>query len=589
MKHRRNFSSNAGLRATVRNLTLALGALILLAAPQGAAAAIPVYPAPGTLTAGSGTQISFRDVAPAALGTVTVTASKSGKHPGTLQAHSDGKGASFIPAKPFKPGDKVTVSSAASGTFSFTVGDSTTRGPRTVELPGVGHGATQRFASRPDLGPPSVTVTTAKPGRAPGYVFIAPKAGRGQDGPMILDDAGKMVWFKPVKGAVAADFRVQSYLGQPVLTWWQGRLFVGDGTGEGEIYDTHYQPVATVHAGNGFPFDLHEFTITPRGTALITVYQRFKKNFAPWHGTRDGRAVDSIVQEIDIKTGLVLFEWHSLGNVGLSESEVPPPTHKGFEWDYMHVNAVDEDSDGNLLISGRNTSAIYKVSRATGKVMWRLGGRKSDFKLGPGVRFAWQHNVRRQADGTITLYDNEAAPPVRKLSRVLQLRLDEAAKTASVVSAWSHTAPPLLSASQGDVQVLPNGDRFVGFGSQRYFSEFSATGQLLFDGRIAAGNDTYRAFRFPWTGAPAEPPRISATAGGGGVLVKASWNGATAVARWEVLAGASQAAMTPVGSAVRSGFETSIAVKTGAPLVAVRALDATGNALGSSAAIKPAT
>ena len=252
----------------------------------------------------------------------------------------------------------------------------------------------QSFRSRPDLDPPSVTVTTAKPGRAPGVVFLAPKAGRGQDGPMIIDDRGDMVWFKAMKGKLAADFRTQTYDGKPVLTWWEGRLFVGDGDGVGQIYDQSYHPVATVRTGNGYSYDLHEFTITPRNTALVMAYERFERSLTAWGGPKNAKIVDNIIQEIDIKTGQVLFEWHSFGNVSPNESNVPVPKERGSEWEYFHVNAIDLDRDGNFLLSARNTSTIYKVNRATGKIMWRLGGKKSDFKLGSGVRFDWQHSIR---------------------------------------------------------------------------------------------------------------------------------------------------------------------------------------------------
>jgi hypothetical protein len=403
---------------------------------------------------------------------------------------------------------------------------------------------------------------------------------------MIINDAGQLVWFKPMSGKIAADFRTQTYDGKPVLTWWEGRLFVGDGTGEGVIYDSTYSPVARVRAANGFPFDLHEFTITPRGTALITVYQRDKQSFVAWGGKRDGRVVDSIVQEIDIKTGLVLFEWHSLGNVGLSESGVPAPKNRGGEWDYLHINAIAETADGNLLVSGRNTSGIYKISRATGKVLWRLGGTKSDFKLGPGVRFDWQHSVRELPDGTLVLYDNSAAPPKRKQSRALQIRLDLNARTATLVHAFAHPRN-LLSASQGNVEQLSNGNTFVGFGSQRWFSEFSPSGELLFDGRLAKGNDTYRAFRFPWSGRPANTPRTAARARAGQVSARASWNGATGVARWQLLAGATAATLAPIADGPATGFETAVTGATTQPLVAMRALDAAGATLSTSPPVMP--
>ena len=355
----------------VRKIMLALGATAALTGgttfvlAQASAQQEPVfsvYPVPGTLTAGEKTTISFRGGDADAIGTVTVRGSRSGNHPGKLEAHSDGQGASFIPDEPFDANEKVSVSTdrnivgTSSGDFSINIGDETTRKARPVELPNVGRGGVQSFATRPDLDPPAVTVTTAKPGRAPGLVFLAPKAGRGQDGPMIINDKGQTVWFKSTPGKIPADFRVQQLGGKPVLTWWEGQLFVGDGDGVGQVYDQNYKRVATVTAGNGYSFDLHEFTLTPQNTAVVLSYERFKRDLRPWGGPRDARIVDNVVQEIDLRTGAVLFEWHSFGNVSPKESNVPPPTGAGFEWEYFHVNSAEIMPDGNFLISARNTS-----------------------------------------------------------------------------------------------------------------------------------------------------------------------------------------------------------------------------------------
>jgi Arylsulfotransferase (ASST) len=597
----RNFSAHRGLRAVVRKLILALSAMAALcclsstglAKAQTPPVTFSVYPVPGTLTASAKTQISFRGGDAATIGTITVKGSKSGTHAGTLKPHSDGLGASFVPTKAFAAGEKVTVTTndqivgTAAGDYSFSIGESTGRKNRPVESPKVGNGTVQGFKTRRDLAPPSLTVTTNKPGTAPGLIFLAPKGGRGQDGPMIVDNGGKLVWFKPMEGKLAADFRVQTYNGQPVLTWWEGVLFGGDGDGVGQILDASYTPIAQVRAGNGYSFDIHEFTITPQNTALVIAYERDKRDLRKWGGRKDARVVDNVIQEIDLKTGLVLFEWHSFGNVSPADSYTPPPKENGFEWEYFHANAVTLDTDGNFLVSGRNVSTIYKINRATGKIMWRLGGKHSDFKLGKGVRFDYQHNIRRQADGTLTLFDNSAAPPTKKMSRAVTIRLDEHAKTATLVNAFTHP-DKLLSASQGNNERLPNGDEFVGWGSQRYFTEFSPTGEVLFDGHLAKGNDNYRAFRYEWAGRPNTPPKAIAATKGGSVTATVSWNGATGVARWELLAGADANTLAPIGSANRAGFETSLTAKSTAAVVALRAYDAAGNVLGTSPVVKPA-
>lgn len=192
-----------------------------------------------------------------------------------------------------------------------------------------------------------------------------------------------------------------------MLTWWQGIVSTrGYGEGEDAIYDSAYRHIATVKADDGYTADLYDFVITRQGTALITAYNPVHMNLTSVGGPRDGTALDGVVQELDIRTGLMLFEWHSLGNVALTESYAKPAADGLF--DYFHINSVALDSDGNLIVSARNTWTIYKINRHTGKIMWRLHGKKSSFKMGAATRFAYQHDARRQPDGTITLFDNGA-------------------------------------------------------------------------------------------------------------------------------------------------------------------------------------
>jgi hypothetical protein len=566
---------------------------LLLLAPAAHAATVSAYPLPGTRTAGARTQISLRGAPAARLGSIAVTGSRSGRHTGRLRAHSDGMGASWVPTKPFRAGERVTVrtglpiAGASGGDYGFTVGRRPAP-PRTrpAELSSVGNGEVQRFATRPDLVPPAVDVTLRKPGTAPGLVFVAPKGGRGQDGPMILDDAGHVVWFKPAANREeATDFRVQTYQGRPVLTWWQGRLVGGEGRGEGVIYDSHYRPVRRVRMGNGFSADLHEFELTPRGTALLLSYDRVKMDLRAYGGSRDGTIVDGVVQEVDVATGLVLFEWHTVGNVSPRDSSAPAPTGGG-GWDYMHLNSVALDANGDFIVSARRASTVYKIDRETGRIVWRLGGKASTLKMGPGTSFHLQHDARPLPDGTITLFDNASPPAFRKASRAVTIRVDEAQRTATLVRALTHPGG-LLSATQGSVQTLGNGNTFVGWGSQRWFTEYDAAGNAIFDGHLATGNDTYRAYRLPWSGTPAANPRIVAHRGTGtSMTVRASFNGATGVARWQLLAGSSPTTLAPVSTVDSQGFETALAVRR-RPYVAMRALDAGGATLGTSRAVAP--
>ncbi|MBA3390406.1 MAG: arylsulfotransferase family protein, partial [Rubrobacter sp.] len=367
-------------------------------------------------------------------------------------------------------------------------------------------GQTWAFRSRPELRPPVIDVTTNARGTAPGYILIAPKngpeeEGPGQDGAMILNDSGQLAWFHSLfrEDKDIMDFKVQSYKGEPVLTWWQG-THAGYGDGEYLIFDDTYREVARFRAGNGYAGDHHEFLISARDTALFTIYREVPMDLSPVGGPKEGAVLDGIAQELDIETGEVLFEWHSLEHVGLDESLSAPAPDLEEAFDYFHINSIAEDGDEHLLVSARRTSAVYKIDRQTGEVIWRLGGEKSDFEMGEGARFAYQHDVRRQPDDTITLFDNKGAA-MDEPSRGIRLKLDEDAMTATLLQEYTHPEEPFAT-YQANVQVLPNGNVFVGWGSAPYLSEFSKEGELLFDANFPPEAESYRAFRFEWIGRP---------------------------------------------------------------------------------------
>jgi hypothetical protein len=442
------------------------------------------------------------------------------------------------------------------------------------------------FHSRPELSPAAIEVTTteAHGDTAPGYIFAALKEGPGEHGPMIIDDLGRLVWFGKYRSA--RDFKMQNYQGRPVLTWWEGKVVAGHGIGEYVIFDRSYCEIARVRAGNGYRGDLHEFLITPEDTALLVTYSQRRWDLSPIGGSQDGMAWEGIVQEVEIETGEVLFEWHSLQHVGIEESYIELPEDSDRLYDYFHINSIDVEPDSSLLVCARNTWTVYKVDRKSGDVLWRLGGKKSDFEMGPGTQSAFQHDARRQRDGTITIFDNGAHPKVHDQSRGLVVELDEEKMSAKLVR--EYTSPKKhLSTSQGNMQLLPNSNVLIGWGSGPFISEFSYDGELLFEARFPPDGESYRAFRFPWSGHPTDEPAVAVEQGPDDkVKLYASWNGATGVATWEVLAGLRQSRLASVGSVPRDGFETAMLVQTSHSYVAVRAKDRLGQPLGTSAPVK---
>jgi Arylsulfotransferase (ASST) len=432
----------------------------------------------------------------------------------------------------------------------------------------------RHYHSRPDLRPPPVQILKQARRTAPGYIFIAPKKNVDQAGPLILDNRGRVVWFRPLDTHAVTDFRVQRYRGRPVLTWWHGHPDEGDGESGYSIYDDRYRLVAHVEPAHGLLGDMHEFELTRRDTALMTFIRRVRVK---------GRAVlEGGFQELDLRTNRVLFEWHSIEHVRLVESYYHLPRNPDGLYDYFHINSIDVEPNGNFLVSARNTHTIYEISRRTGRILWRLGGKRSDFTLGPGVRFAWQHDARRLPNGNLSLFDNSAGPQVRKQSRGLILHLDVAHRSATIVRNFVHK-PPLVSVDQGNLQRLPNGDLYAGWGHQPRFTEFGPTGTIRFDGRFGRGRvDSYRAYRFRWTGHPTRPPAVAVI----GRTLYVSWNGATKVRKWRVLAGADKQSLRAVLTVPKKGFETAIRLHGTEGWVAAQALDDRGRSLARSRAVR---
>lgn len=366
--------------------------------------------------------------------------------------------------------------------------------------------------------PPPVTILTSSPFVGPGYFFISPYGDQTTyaNGPEILDRNGKAVWFKAVpEGEEASDFRVQSYRGKPVLTWWQGTGLGSLSSGIDYIYNENYEQIAKVKAGNGFSADGHEFLITPWDTALILAYTSATADLRSLGGPANQTVINGVVQEIDIATGKVLFQWKSEDHVPFSESQQPLPATASSAWDWFHVNAVKLDTDGNLLIDARDTWTTYKVSRANGNIIWRLGGKHSNFKLraafgqtldNAGELFTWQHDPQALGGGIYTFFDNESAGAGNTgtgstsefgFSRAITVKLDEWNYTATLIRS-DNQPEGQIAPSQGNAQTTDLGNLVVGWGSLPYFSVFSPWGQLVYNAQFPTGVNTYRAYLLPW-------------------------------------------------------------------------------------------
>jgi Arylsulfotransferase (ASST) len=559
---------------------------------------VSAFPAPGTRAVQRGTEISLRGIAPGAIGAVEVTGSESGPLAGTLTPHADGRGASFVFSRLFRPGERVTVRTdldvrgARGGDFRFTILEGeyeTGRDGSDRRVPPPRRGTYHSYRSS-DLKAPRLRVTRRRGGLAPGYLVL--NTGWDDERPrpeglLIADDRGRPVYFKPrTAERKIFDVAVQRYQGRPVLTYWEGRFAAGWGYGDYVVLDESYREILRVSAKGGYRADIHDMRITPQDTVLVQSYNRVRHDLRSVGGPRNGEVLDNVIQEINPATGRLLFEWHSLGTIGLRESRDRP--ERGEPFDYFHLNSMDVGPDGDILVSARNTCAVYEIDRTTGALNWRLGGRRSDFRLDRNARFCRQHDARWSGDGEMTIFDNRIdGRRDRGQSRAIKLAVDERRRRVHLLRGYKHPRE-LAAPNKGGTRVQPNGNVLVAWGAVPVITEFTRRGRIVLDARFAGATDgSYRAMRADWVGRPTTAPAVAAERRAGRVAVWASWNGATEVARWEVLVGPSPDALKTVANAPRSGFETAIVTPGEHAYVAVRALDAGGAVLGTSAVVQP--
>ncbi len=561
--------------------------VLLLAAActsSGAEPVLAMYPIDGSVAAAPTTAISFRGPPEADLGDLVVTGSASGTIEGRVVTHADGAGLSFHHDHRLEPGEDITIDTGAAvagdGDLGFRVAvpaqppeELPSRGE--VELPAP---VLRDLVTMPDAAVPAVTVT----GDVGQGVHLSTHAAHaGSDmGAQITDATGELVWWRPspAEGVTLGALEQHELDGQPVLAWFEGTAPFGVGNYQGEwiVVDAAYQEVARLPGGNGIATDLHDLVITPTGTALIMAYHPIVMDLSEHGGDDTAIVMDNVVQEVDIASGDVLLEWHSVDHIPLTDTMESDLAEDEIV-DYAHINAADVDADGRVVLSLRHTSQIVEIDRVTGERIWSLGGTSPTADVGEDRGVSYPHHVRWVDEDTISVFDNGVGmDPLTSRGVVYELSPD---RQAAEVVAEYHAEPVTYTVRQGSLQLgLSDGGALAMWSVPGTATRFDATGEP--SGSVDLGTTSYRIFESDdWVGQPAEPPVVVAT--GPGELV-VSWNGATLVDRWEVLAGSTAVAVAPAES-----FETRLSlpddVGTQAGSVTVRALGADGTELEGSA------
>ena len=385
-----------------------------------------------------------------------------------------------------------------------------------------------------------------------GHVFVGPYGSSvTHSGPVMLDPLGGLVWMTDQYDDVM-NFRMQEYRGENFLTFWYGDKHGTQGQGELVMLNSKYEIAHRVQAvGPTVKGDLHEFTLTDEGTALITIYKVTQMDLSGmgWGRSSKGWALDGLFQEVDVATGDLIFEWKASDHFKAEDSYYWQPFAGYIEYipfDFYHINSVQKDSKGNYLISARHFHSITYIDGKSGETLWILGGDSKDFtdiSNGKASDFKWQHHARwrSEEEGIISLLDNGVAGPLRvdaPYSRGMLIQVDQANRTAKLVQTYVSMGK-VRATSQGNLQILPDNNHvFISWGATPAYTEFAIDGTLLCEVHLGASAlfwwermKTYRIFKvWEWIGEPEYPP--SAKIESDSLYV--SWNGATEVKYWEL-------------------------------------------------------
>ncbi len=532
---------------------------------------------------------------------ISILGVQSGAHPGNLALADDKRTVIFRPDQPFSPGEQVQVqvnslrldSGAVyqSLSYTFTVGTNQQAGAvaSTAVPTSVPQSAFPNALTLPqDI--PHFTISVNSPvTAAEGDIFVAPffwAASTVGSYLLILDNNGQVVYYQSVANLLSAfDFKV---LPSGYLTYYDLKDSVH------VILDSNYQEIGTYSAQNGYTADLHDFIMTPDGYVFLMAYDTETVDMSKLvaGGNPKAAVTGLIVQELDPDQNVV-FEWRSWDHFTFGDSTADLTKQ---QIDLVHGNGLALTSDGNLLVSSRNLNEITEVNVQTGDIIWRLGGKNSTFTFANDGGFAYQHNIGVLANGDITLFDNHGTDQAPTASRAVEYQLNLANKTATLVWEYTHN-PPVFTDFMGDVQRLSDGNTLIGWGNagqtgQQFafgsITEVTPDNQVVFELTFDEPYVSYRAFRAPWASIPHTTPALDYTQDVGEITLAYSWNGATAVAAWDVYGGTSPQSMAVVDREVKTGFETQTNLAHLSPSICyfqVAALDGNGYELARSAII----
>lgn len=425
---------------------------------------------------------------------ITVTGSLSGNHEGKITIVENGKKILFKPFQPFVLNETVEVrlnniktafNKSNSLTYSFQ-----TPAVKLTEAQMREYQLNNEFSEKlpfegsyGNLPPLTVNIKTNP---SPGRILLCSELfGAYNSNIQIVNNDGS-VYRSDDRGGFSIHFERQK----------NGMFTIY----ENEIYyqlDSNFNRVDSFYCGNGYTTDQRDVVLLNNGHALVMAYdpQPYDMSVIYPGGNPNATVVGLIVQEIDENKDVV-FQWSSWDVFDVLDGRFGSFTNSFI--DPFHGNAIEDDSDGNIIFSSRNSYEITKISRSTGDIIWRFGGGHNQFTYANDtIPFQGQHNVSRLANGNITIFDNGNNRTPQQYTRALEYSLDEVNKVATLVWSYIHS-PVSFSQFQGSVQRLRNGNTMIGWGKNNLnttLTEVTPSGEIVLEMSFPAGNVSYRALR----------------------------------------------------------------------------------------------
>ncbi|HSQ60326.1 MAG TPA: aryl-sulfate sulfotransferase, partial [Acidobacteriota bacterium] len=500
-------------------LRLVLSCLALSGAAPPRAAALPVAhvsPRPGSAFHLPEVTVIVRPggtIAPASAalpGLVTAVGSVSGEHSGRVRLSDDDRALLFLPDAPFAPGETVTVRIAEGISsdlapvvpafeFAFAIAGPERDAVRRVPVPEAGEDLLASSAMSAFRAAPAAD---SLPADFPAMEFDRP--GTPAHGDLFLttfdrSDPSVPTYLLILGSDGAPKFHRRLFLrGFDFKPQPNGLLTYFD-VAAGCFYalDSTYAVVDSFRTGNGYVTDNHELQILAGGHALLMSYdpQIVDMSRVLPKGNPGATVVGLVIQELDAEKRVV-FQWRSWDHFEITDA-YDVVLSRSFI-DYVHGNSLEATPDGAILLSSRHLNEITKIDRATGEIVWRLGGWKNQFRfVNDPIGFSRQHDARLLPGNRLTLFDNgnHHAPPY---SRAVEYEIDEKKMTATLVWQFRHD-PEVFSPATGSVQRLRNGHTLVGWGiNGPAFTEVTEDGRVVAEARFVSGLSGYRAFRYEW-------------------------------------------------------------------------------------------